>query len=260
MAAINHHNPSSTTSESFHGTGISLFQHPHFDGEGIYRNIVIAVGSGDSHSKSVDHLPHFYTDVPHVTSSVKNQPVPATSVTSLSREGLKQHAEVEYRWLDHTRQVLDKSASETETFENTSWAAYHASQQPPEDHAICPSALLPLFLESAHTVAMIKHSMDVIWNAVEHLNPGQTPVIAFDQPLYALAKQIQWKWPEKYGEDKFVIMFGGLHIEMAALKTIGDWLQGSGWVQALVHVDITTPGTADSFLQHTFLLQEELTK
>ena len=36
---------------------------------------------------------------------------------------------------------------------------------------------------------------------------------------------------------------------MAALKTVGDWLKGSGWVQALVQANITTPGTADSFLR-----------
>ena len=28
-----------------------------------------------------------------------------------------------------------------------------------------------------------------------------------------------------------------------------DWLQGSGWTQALVQADITTAGTADSFLR-----------
>jgi len=43
--------------------------------------------------------------------------------------------------------------------------------------------------------------------------------------------------------------FGGLHIEMAAVKTLADWLDGSGWVQALVHAEITTPGTAESFLR-----------
>ena len=69
-------------------------------------------------------------------------------------------------------------------------------------------------------MAMIKHSFSVIKSAVDHLNPGQTPVITFDQPLYALAKQVQWKWPDEYGEDKYVVMFGGLHIEMAALKTL----------------------------------------
>ena len=41
----------------------------------------------------------------------------------------------------------------------------------------------------------------------------------------------------------------GLHIEMTALKTLGDWLQGSGWTQALVQAEITTAGTADSFLR-----------
>ena len=36
---------------------------------------------------------------------------------------------------------------------------------------------------------------------------------------------------------------------MAALKTLGDWLKGSGWVQALVQAEITTPGAVDSFLK-----------
>ena len=56
--------------------------------------------------------------------------------------------------------------------DNISWAAYHdhASNQEPRDHVITSTALLPLFQESAHTVAMIKHSLDVIKTAVEHLN------------------------------------------------------------------------------------------
>ena len=78
-------------------------------------------------------------------------------------------------------------------------------------------------------MAMIRHSIDVVRNAVQHLNPGQTPVLTCDQPLFTLAKQLQWKWPDTYGEDKLVVMFVGLHIEMTALKTLGNWLQGSGW-------------------------------
>ena len=74
-----------------------------------------------------------------------------------------------------------------------------------------------LFMDSAHSVAMIKHSMTIVQAAVQHLNPGQVPVPA-DQPLFALAKQIQWTWPNQFGESLFVITFGGLHIEMAVLK------------------------------------------
>ena len=56
------------------------------------------------------------------------------------------------------------------------------------------------------------------------LHPGQ---VLKDQPLYTLAKQIKWSWPGSHGEDQFVVMFGGLHIETAALKTLGDLMESS---------------------------------
>ena len=68
------------------------------------------------------------------------------------------------------------------------------------------NALLPLFLET-HTAAMIRNSMNLGRAAVHHLNSGQVPVLAGDQHLYALAKDIQWTWPDRHGEDHFV---GGL--------------------------------------------------
>jgi len=64
------------------------------------------------------------------------------------------------------------------------------------------------------------------------------------------------KWPQEYGEQKFVIVFGGLHIEMAALKTLCDWLQESRCVQVLVQAEITSAGAADSFLQASHISQE----
>lgn len=45
-----------------------------------------------------------------------------------------------------------------------------------------------------------------------------------------------------------MIMFGGLHIEMAMLKLLGDWLKDSGWTNALVQADIASSGTANSFI------------
>jgi len=86
--------------------------------------------------------------------------------------------------------------------------------------------------------------MDKIRDTVSFLNP----VIAADQPLFALAKQIQWQWPEEYGENKFVIMFGGLHIEMAALRSLGTLLEGSGWISAIAEAGVASSGTAQSFL------------
>lgn len=99
-----------------------------------------------------------------------------------------------------------------------SWSAYHAGIQ----QTVIPlqplAALLPLLLDHAHSAAMIRHSMDIVRAAVYHLNPGQMPALAADQPFYALAKEIQWTWPDSHGENHFVIMFGGIHIEMAVMK------------------------------------------
>ena len=48
------HNLSSTTSrESFHGTGISVFQHPSYDSEGVDQSIIINRVSQDVSSKSL---------------------------------------------------------------------------------------------------------------------------------------------------------------------------------------------------------------
>ena len=41
---------------------------------------------------------------------------------------------------------------------------------------------------------MIKHGLDIQRRAIEWLNPGQIPVTTFDQPSFALAKLVQWKW------------------------------------------------------------------
>lgn len=76
------------------------------------------------------------------------------------------------------------------------------------------------------------------------LNPGQTAVIACDEPLFAIVKELQYAHPEQYGN--LVPMMGGLHIEMAMLKCIGQWLEGSEW--DIAAADIATKGVAQSFL------------
>ena len=100
---------------------------------------------------------------------------------------------------------------------------------------------------------MMKHGMNVLRQATQFLNPDQTPIIALDVPLYALAKFTQWKWPQTHGESQFVILFGGLHIEMAVWNTYGDYLEGSGWTSVLTRAGIASSGTADSFLKAAHL-------
>ena len=71
------------------------------------------------------------------------------------------------------------------------------------------------------TPAMIHHAMLLIINQTHFLNQGQIPLMTVDQPLFALAKTIQWAKPDVFGEDKLVVMMGDLHIEMTFMKCFG---------------------------------------
>ncbi|GFO32930.1 hypothetical protein PoB_005943500 [Plakobranchus ocellatus] len=156
-------------------------------------------------------------------------------------------SEEEKKWQNNTRRLLSEGVQSIH--DPISWAAFHSNQEPSRDFEVTIGSLLPLFPDDSKSVAMIRHAMCVVKQAVHHLNPGQVPVLTLDQPLFAIAKQIQWNWPNDYGEDKFVMLLGGLHLEMASLATIGDLLDGSGWTHALTQANIATPGTAESFLK-----------
>ena len=45
-----------------------------------------------------------------------------------------------------------------------------------------------------------------------------------------------------------MIMFGGLHIEMAAFRSIGSLLTDSEWTSAISEAGVASSGTPDSFL------------
>ena len=50
---------------------------------------------------------------------------------------------------------------------------------------------------------------------------------------------------------KVIWMMGPLHIEMAFISAIGDWLEGSGWVNIFIRLKINTVGRVESFLGGT---------
>ena len=242
------HNPSCTTAQgSFHGTGISVFQFPTRHNNGIPRESVVV--------KSLPTkdfvLPDNYTNVPAVSCNTNRLTVSDHNTSEISSQILEAGKANEMKWIEHSIPLLAKDELGKEEY--ISWAAYHASMESSPENPSTIVALLPLFYEKAATIAMIKHGMDIQQTITHYLNPGQIPVMAFDQPLFALAKFVQWCWPETYGEQHYVVMFGGLHIEMAIWNTIGDFLQDSGWTAALCEAEIASSGTAESFLKSSHL-------
>ena len=83
------------------------------------------------------------------------------------------------------------TVKEAERSHNISWSDFNASLIDTVKKRT-ESVLLPLFQESSKSVAMIRYGLDIIKTAVDYLNRGRLPVIAFDQQLYALANLVQW--------------------------------------------------------------------
>jgi hypothetical protein len=233
------HNLSSTTAQSaLHGTAISLMQFAHRP----FQNASPSCYSEAASSSASDIvLPQSYTEVLPCIMPSTVPPLPHLNI-SLSDTAYVAH--LEYDWLKKVDESIDVSIEHSGA---VSWAAFRSEVTDNEPNPIAIMSLLPLFRHNANSAAMIRHCLSTVQLAIAKLNPGQTPVVTFDQPLFALAKQIQWHWPNLYGEDKLVIMMGGLHIEMAALRMLGHFLEGSGWCESLTQATIATAGVAESF-------------
>ena len=63
------------------------------------------------------------------------------------------------------------------------------------------------------------------------LNPGQTPVDVSDQPVYALTRQLQLRFPEIF--SNYSPLFRQLHIEQCLLVIHGQMIKGSGLLEIL---------------------------
>ena len=170
------------------------------------------------------------------------------------RQHVEDHQQIDKEFMQPTvaKRAGNGKAHSKNTTAMVSLSAFHGKRQK-HVNARCQSSLLPLFAEAAHSIAMIKHTITVAMKAVEHLNQEQAVVMAFDQPLRGLAKEIQWRYADTMGEDKLVVMLGRLLIELAVLKAIGSWLLGSGWTEAIAQAEITTTGRAESLVTSTHI-------
>ena len=149
----------STAKDSFHGTGISLFQSPTRSKMGTPQDII----SLDLTGMEKQHLlPDHFAIVPVVTLKKEkvevNESPKDAEVAKGHLSGAKAH---ENCWLEHAIKLLTKD--KLDKADAIAWSAYHASlQTPSEDLLPALTQLLPLFQEKAATAAMIKHGMDML--------------------------------------------------------------------------------------------------
>ena len=88
------------------------------------------------------------------------------------------------------------------------------------------SSIFPLLKDVVHTPDMQHHLIKLSIEYTNPLNPQQvTAVDCSDQPLYALSRKIQWKYPE-FAFPKYFALFGALHIEKELLIANGHLVAG----------------------------------
>ncbi|KAK3741023.1 hypothetical protein RRG08_005713 [Elysia crispata] len=184
-------NPRSTTCRSsFHGTSISMVQFP--DSTEEEQGETVIMNPAMMGKNNVCNLPVSYTNVqqqislPNDNISVPALPTTKTVKLDTPPSKLKETIPTANDWLEHSHQLLSKDALDAEDW--ISWAAYNAVKFG-QVAAITPSMMFPVFREPAHSPMMIYHGMNVIIAVSNFLNPGQTPIMIVDQPLFTLAKK-----------------------------------------------------------------------
>ncbi|CAG9762637.1 unnamed protein product [Ceutorhynchus assimilis] len=265
VAAIDNidHNPSSTTSAgSFHGTGIFVFQLPFKEEEATIRNFQISFEDVANNLRSVPNLPDSFAVVPDYIFHNK-QPAPSSCSEDIAQRmrasvNVMSMWHLESDWLSHIHVQMNELCEKMP--QNISWSSFR-SNEVKDNVTILKSisTLLPLFYEKSTSPAMIRHGMKIVHRITELLNGQNQPaVLCADQPLYAIIKTIQWNCPLLFGENKFVAMFGPLHIEQNFLKLLGGLLNGSGWVELLSNSGIISAGSAEAVLKVTHITKARL--
>ena len=232
------HNPSSSTAhQSFHGTSISIFQYPEVP-KMKQKKFEYKPDLVKDHSPK---LPTSYTEI--LPTKESNAEIPNTeycgvSPIKMSNQSLKSKDEMK-AWTD---KLLKSNKADANG--KISFTGFFAREQPPKIKKT-RSSLLPLLSDSVNSAAMVRHCIEVSLKITQKLNPGQITVLTADQPVYAIGKQVQWHYNKKY---ELFWMMGPLHIEMVMLSAIGDWLEGSGWIQVFEKAGVSTTGRIESFL------------
>ena len=89
--------------------------------------------------------------------------------------------------------------------------------------------------------------MEIIKQTIAYLNADQTPEDLCNQPVFALTKEIQWRYPEKFSSSSCFCLFGGLHCEQCMVTMHGELIKGSGLKNILSNIDMSIIWTGALF-------------
>ena len=167
-------NPSSTTAnDSFHGTSVSLARQTENEGEMWMLSESVdkstkkyGVSACWLHTRSSSALPAIRTVYASVARALQSSYL--EEMESYDRKKRRPRGLYTLCWKVKPSQV-----------ESISW-----------EKPVFNIGLMPLLPQNVHATVLLSRVMNLVKEAVEHLNSNQTPVLTMDQPLSAIAKEI----------------------------------------------------------------------
>ena len=85
--------------------------------------------------------------------------------------------------------------------------------------------------------------MEIVEKTTQLLNPGQICVDESDQPVYKLSKELQWRFPDRFGPEKYFCLFGSLHLGKSVLLLCGLLIGESGVDKIMASCGLSIVGT-----------------
>ena len=240
---------------TLHGTIITVHQFDSSDDiESGGQNVDIlhpdAIGLAQ-----VKMLPHNYADIDQnfVITDDDQLFIPKSSTTVTSFKGsMEQFLSEERCWMKESIKMIRKPDLNSEDW--VSWASFFASRQTKMFASRMLSHVMPILLQKASDPSTVAHVLKIACGLTQYLNPGQIAMVETDQPLYQIAKKLQWKYPDEvFSEDNLFVSLGSLHTEKMLWQMSGDIQECSGIVTAFQNSGIETFGS------NTFLICNSIT-
>ena len=183
----------------------------------------------------VDALPSSFTYVKNFLVSfqtLKPPKLPPTPFPTTPDNNYRTGVSSEVKWL--------ATANTSDVY--TSWVQYHSKNihytRKPDI-----SVILPLIDSHVHTLDTQYHCMEIAKKTTQLLNPLQITCGGCDQPVFKITKDLQWRFPELFGQDKYFCIFGSLHIEKSILILCSSLIEGSGLNKIMNSCGLSIVGT-----------------
>ena len=232
---IDQNSKSTTATKHYHGTSLSIFQFPTEENPGVAVDYENLEQPSKHSSLKVDALPSSFTYVKNFLVSfqtLKPPKLPPTPFPTTPDNNYRTGVSSEVKWL--------ATANTSDVY--TSWVQYHSKNihytRKPDI-----SVILPLIDSHVHTLDTQYHCMEIAKKTTQLLNPLQITCGGCDQPVFKITKDLQWRFPELFGQDKYFCIFGSLHIEKSILILCSSLIEGSGLNKIMNSCGLSIVGT-----------------